>query len=329
MIISRTPFRISFFGGGTDYPAWFRDHGGAVIGTTIDKYAYISCRYLPEFFDHSYRIVYSAIENCKTVDEIVHPSVRECIRHSGISQGLEIHHDADIPARSGIGSSSTFTVGLLHCLSALGGKFRTKAELAAEAIHVEQERIGEKVGSQDQVHAAYGGFNLVEFEPAGDFRVTPLALDAKTSGRLNDHLLLFFTGLSRNAHDIAAEQIRKTPERTTELNKIRGLVTDALDVLRGGANRLEEFGELLHESWMVKRSMTDRISTGRIDEIYELGRGAGALGGKLLGAGGGGFMLFFAKPESHSRIIGALGDLVHVPFRFDDQGTRIIFANDA
>ena len=325
MVISKTPFRISFFGGGTDYPVWIREHGGAVLGTTIDKYAYITCRYLPPFFKHNYRIVYSQMENVKSVGEIDHPSVKECIRFSNIQSGLEIHHDSDLPARSGLGSSSTFTVGLLNCLNSLKGESSSKGKLAKDAIYVEQDLIGESVGCQDQIHAAYGGFNHIEFFQDGSFKVNPVIIKSEITHDLQDHCLLFFTGFSRFASDIASKQIKKTPEKKKELYIMQSMVVDALKILNGNNASIKDFGKLLHESWKLKRSLTNRITNDIINNIYETAIKAGADGGKLLGAGGGGFILFIAKPELHETIKEQLKNLLYVPFKFDNTGTSIIF----
>ena len=327
MIISKTPFRISFFGGGTDYPVWIREHGGDVLGTTIDKYSYITCRYLPPFFKHKYRIVYSQMENVNSIDVIDHPSVRECIRFLNIQSGLEIHHDSDLPAKSGLGSSSTFTVGLLHCLNSLKGEHSTKVQLAKDAIHVEQDLIGESVGCQDQIHASYGGFNHIKFFQDGSCEFIPIIINSKTNQDLQSHCLLFFTGISRFASDIASEQIKETPKKTKELHNMQGMVKDAIKILNGKNVDIEDFGKLLHESWKLKRSLTNKITNDPINNIYETAIKAGAIGGKLLGAGGGGFILFIAKPESHKLIKQKLKDLLNISFKFEKTGSSIIFYN--
>lgn len=324
MIISRTPFRISFFGGGTDYPVWFRENGGAVLVTTINKYCHITCRYLPPFFEHRNRIVWSRIEVVNEVSQIQHPAVREALAYMGIHDGVEIHHDGDLPARSGLGSSSSFAVGLLNCLYALRGIMPSKRQLALDAIEIEQHKLGENVGCQDQVSAAFGGFNRIEFESNGEFRITPVILPKERLQLLQESLILFFTGISRTASDVAGAQIEATPHKTQEMRTMHQLVDDAMTVLCGEAD-VSEFGRLLHESWQLKRSLTDRVSTSLIDEIYETARRAGATGGKLLGAGGGGFMVFSAKPEDHPRIRGSLKHLLYVPFAFESLGSQIIF----
>ena len=324
MIISRTPFRISFFGGGTDYAAWYKENGGAVLATTINKYCYITCRYLPPFFEHKHRIIYSQTEQTHDTDEIKHPSVRETLRFMKITEGLEIHHDGDLPARAGLGSSSSFTVGLLNALYALKGIMPSKMELALNAIHIEQEMIKENVGSQDQILAAFGGLNRVEFSERNNPQVRPITLRQKRLKLLQDHLLLFFTGLSREASQIAGEQIKETPRKKRELNEMYGMVDEAINILNSDSD-ISDFGKLLHQSWQLKRSLTDKISTPDIDNAYETAIQAGAIGGKILGAGGGGFILFFARPEVQTRIKESLHGLLHVPFKFEYLGSQIIF----
>lgn len=324
MIISRTPFRISFFGGGTDYPIYMEENSGAVIATTIDKYCYMTCRTLPPFFDHNYRIVYSKIEHEKEIDGIQHPSVRETIRFSQIKSGLEIHHDSDLPARTGLGSSSSFTVGLLNALYALQGKLVDKERLAYEAIHIEQNMIKENVGCQDQVMAAHGGFNHIEFTSPMQISVNPVIIPAERLRELNSHLMLLFTGFARNASEIAEEQIKNTPKNKTELSTMKGMVHEALSLLRSSAS-INEWGTLLGESWKLKQTLSNKISTESINQIYSTARSAGALGGKLLGAGGGGFMLLFAEPSIQPKIKEALKHLLFVPFNFENSGSQIIF----
>lgn len=327
MIISRTPFRISFFGGGTDYPAWYREHGGAVLSTTIDKYCYITCRYLPPFFEHRHRVVYSKVENVIYVAEIRHPVVRAALELLSVPEtgGLEIHHDADLPARSGIGSSSSFTVGLLNALHAFNGRMPSSMQLAREAIHVERDMIGESVGCQDQVAAAFGGFNRVSFGH-GEFVVEPMILDRDRLAAIQSNLMLFFTGFSRHASMVAARQIEATPGKASELTTMHRMVDEAIALLSSG--RLDDFGRLLHESWMLKRSLTECVSTPAVDGIYESARNAGALGGKLLGAGGGGFILFYVPEERQQAVRQALEGLLEVGFRFDASGSRILYYED-
>jgi D-glycero-alpha-D-manno-heptose-7-phosphate kinase len=323
MIIARTPFRISFFGGGTDYPVWFEQYGGSVLSASIDKYCYLTCRYLPPFFEHRTRVVWSRIESVMHVDEIQHPAVREALKFMDVSQGVEIHHDADLPARSGLGSSSSFSVALLQALYALKGKMATKHQLALDAIHLEKDLLHEHVGVQDQTIAAYGGFNRIDFGPHMSISVSPMTLPAPRVQALQDHLMLFFTGFSRTASEIAKEQVAKTPERVSELTRMKEMVDEAIAILEHG-DQLEDFGRLLHEAWKLKRSLTTRISNSQIDEIYEAGRAAGAYGGKLLGAGGGGFILFFVDPSRQADVRAALKDLLYVPVRFEHFGSQII-----
>jgi D-glycero-alpha-D-manno-heptose-7-phosphate kinase len=324
MIITRTPFRISFFGGGTDYPGWFREHGGAVLATTINKYCYITCRRLPPFFEHKHRIVYSHIENAKHNDEIQHPAVRAVLNWAKVADGMEIHHDGDLPARSGLGSSSSFTVGLLHALQGLNGQMAFKDGLARDAIHVEQNIIGENVGSQDQVSAAFGGFNRIEFHRNDSFDVSPVILPGHRRKELRDHLMLCFTGFSRIASEVAKSKIDNLKSREKELKLLRAMVDEALSILQNTHESIDSFGKLLDASWQYKRSLSDRVSTLEIDGIYQAAMDAGALGGKILGAGGGGFLLIFAKPERHAAIRDRLNKLIHVPFDFEDSGSRVV-----
>jgi D-glycero-alpha-D-manno-heptose-7-phosphate kinase len=324
MIISRTPFRISFFGGGTDYPVWYRQHGGAVLAATIDKYCYLTCRYLPPFFEHRIRVVYREIETCQTVSEIRHPSVREGLKFLKINRGIELHHDGDLPARSGMGSSSAFTVGLLHALHALSGRMPTKKQLASEAIHIEQDLLGETVGSQDQVLAAYGGLRHVRFETNGEIVASPVVLPTERLAELQAHLMLFYTGIVRNAADVAKTYVEDIDSRRRQLRLLQELVEESIDILTGGKD-IRVFGELLHEAWDTKRSLSDKVSTSEVDALYEAARAAGAIGGKLTGAGGGGFLMLFAPPEQQREIAKALNHLIQVPFAFESGGSQVIF----
>lgn len=328
MIISRTPFRISFFGGGTDYPIWYEDHGGAVLSTTIDKYCYLTCRYLPPFFEHKHRIVYSKIDTVNRINDIRHPAARAILKFMKIKIGIEAHHDGDLPARTGLGSSSAFTVGLLNSLYALKGVMPTKHRLAKEAIYVERHLLQENVGSQDQVAVSYGGFNKINFERDGSFSVEPIILNKNRLNELESHLMLFFTGFSRTASSIAKKQIKNTVHKKNELAKIHSLVDEAKNILTNSSD-ITEFGKLLYESWLLKKSLTDKISTPEIDSIYDMAISAGATGGKLLGAGGGGFTLFFVKPELQERVKKKLNKLLFVKFRFENQGSQIIFYRDS
>lgn len=324
MIISRTPFRVSLFGGGSDYPQWYRQHGGAVLGFAIDKYCYISVRPLPPFFEHRHRIVYSEVENVTEIDEIRHPAVRAVLQDQKVDIGLEIHHDGDLPARSGLGSSSSFTVGMLHALHALRGAMIDKQKLAQEAIRIEQQVIGEAVGSQDQVWAAFGGINRIDFPIAGDFQVRPLVMPGERRQELLDHLLLFFTGFSRFASEIAQKQIDNFDQRQEHLKTITSLVDEAMNIFQSDSHPLREIGALLHQSWRLKRELADNVTTPEIDEIYDAALDAGAIGGKLLGAGGGGFILLFVEPGKQAAVKERLKDLVHVDFGIDDVGSKIV-----
>ncbi|MGQ4809206.1 Galactokinase [Candidatus Entotheonellaceae bacterium PAL068K] len=324
MIISRTPFRISFFGGGTDYPAWYRTHGGAVLATTINKYCYLTCRYLPPFFDHRFRVVWSKIENCQTIDQITHPAVREILRYLHIDRGVEIHHDGDLPARSGMGSSSSFTVGLLHAFYALKGTMPSKLQLARESIYLEQECLRETVGSQDQVLAAYGGVNHLTFLTNGEISIKPITITSERSRELNAHLMLFYTGIKRTASDIADSYVQQIKSKERQLHLISEMVHEALAIMNSKQD-IAQFGKLLHESWQVKRSLSSRISNSHVDEIYTQALAAGAIGGKLMGAGGGGSMVLFVPPARQHKVMQKLHNLIYVPFKFEFSGSQIIF----
>jgi D-glycero-alpha-D-manno-heptose-7-phosphate kinase len=324
MVITSTPLRISFFGGGTDYPVWYREHGGAVLATTINKCCYITCRRLPPFFEYHSRISYSKVENVRRNDAIEHPSVRACLQFLGINDGVEIHHVADLPARTGLGTSSAFTVGLLLGLYALQDRMRAKQALAADAIHVEQEVLQETVGAQDQVSAAYGGFNRINFNSDGSMEVKRVLTEPSRLSELEQHLALYFTGFARTASEIAQEQVRITPQRKQELGNMLQLVGEAEAIITDPHRSLDEFGRLLHEGWQIKRSLTQKISNANIDQIYEAGLRAGALGGKLLGAGGGGFMLFFVPPEQRQALRERLKKLLCVPFAFASKGSHVV-----
>jgi len=324
MVITSTPLRISFFGGGTDYPVWYREYGGSVLSTTINKSCYITCRRLPPFFEYHSRISYTRVENVRRNDAIEHPSVRACLQFLGVEEGVEIHHVADLPARTGLGTSSAFTVGLLLGLYALHDKMRDKQTLAADAIHVEQDMLGETVGAQDQVSAAYGGFNRIDFHADGSIEVKRVLTAPSRVAELEQHLALYFTGFARTASEIAQEQVRLTPQRKQELVTMLQLVNEAEAIVASPSRSLDEFGRLLHDGWQIKRSLTQKISNANIDEIYEAGRSAGAVGGKLLGAGGGGFMLFFVSPERRQALRERLKKLLCVPISFSSRGSHVV-----
>jgi D-glycero-alpha-D-manno-heptose-7-phosphate kinase len=324
MIITSTPLRISFFGGGTDYPVWYREYGGSVLSTTIDKSCYISCRHLPPFFEYHSRISYSKVENVGKNDAIEHPSVRACLQFLNLTEGVEIHHVADLPARTGLGTSSAFTVGLLLALHALKNQMRDKHALAKEAIHVEQDLLQEAVGAQDQASAAYGGLNRIDFGKDGTIDAKRIVASPSRLADLERHLALYFTGFSRTASEIAQEQLRVTPQKKQELMSMLELVDEAEAILADGNRPLDDFGRLLHTGWQIKRSLTNKISNNEIDEIYAAGLSAGAIGGKLLGAGGGGFMLFYVNPERREALRMKLKKLLCVPFSFSSRGSHII-----
>ncbi|HVT93842.1 MAG TPA: hypothetical protein VHD76_13435 [Bryobacteraceae bacterium] len=324
MVITSTPLRISFFGGGTDYPVWYRQYGGAVLSTTIDKYCYITCRRMPPFFEYHSRISYSKVENVRRNDAIEHPSVRGCLQFLGIEEGVEIHHVADLPARTGLGTSSAFTVGLLLALHALQNRMRDRHTLATDAIHVEQELLREAVGAQDQVSAAYGGFNRINFQVDGTIDVRKVLAAPSRLAELEQHLALYFTGFARTASEIAQEQVRLTPLRRQELETMLRQVDEAEAIITSPNRSIADFGRLLHEGWQIKRSLTQKITNPLIDEIYDAGLSAGATGGKLLGAGGGGFMLFFVPPERRTALRERLRKLLCVPFTFATRGSQVV-----
>jgi D-glycero-alpha-D-manno-heptose-7-phosphate kinase len=325
MIISRTPFRISFFGGGTDYPVWYEKNGGMTLSATINKYAYITVRELPPFFNYKHRIQYHLKEEVNSLEEIKHPVVREATKLLGIKKGIEMVHNADLPARSGLGSSSTFTVGLLNALYAMKNQMVTKRELALNAINLEQNIIGEAVGSQDQTIAAFGGFNLIEFNKTQTFQVQEMPVSESRLKSLQENLILCFTGFARTAEDIAKSQIESTPFKEKEFIKMNEITNKAKEIILDKKISIDEFGKLLNEQWSLKKSLTEYISNEAIDEIYNTALNSGAIGGKLLGAGGGGFFLFYAKKKNHQKIKESLKDKLIVPFRFEKTGSQIIY----
>ena len=324
MIITRTPFRVSMFGGGTDYPGWYREHGGAVLSTTIDKYCYITARHLPPFFEHRFRVVYSQIESTNTIEEIQHPSVRATLNFMNLNRGIEIHHDGDLPARSGMGSSSSFTVGLLNALHALNGHMATKEQLANESIQIEQDILKETVGSQDQVNAAYGGFNHITFHQSGEISVRPVIVPSDRLEELTSHLMLFYTGIKRTADKVAGSYVPTLEAKRRQLRILRDMVEEALSILCGHGP-IKEYGKLLHEGWLTKQAISDKISNAAIAELYDAARSAGAIGGKITGAGGGGFMLLFVPPQDQPEVREKLNTLLHVPFNFEKAGSQVIF----
>ena len=324
MIISRTPFRISLFGGGSDYPAWFRIHGGSVFGFAINKYCYISLRELPPFFEHKHRIVYSQIEMVNDIEEISHPSVRGVLNQLDIKKGLEIHHDGDLPARSGLGSSSSFTVGLIHALYALDGKMVTKRKLTHDSIHIEQNVIREHVGSQDQVWASYGGINHIKFYKNNDFSVDPLIMNEEKKLLLRNSLMLFFTGVSRVAAEIAGKKIENLNNRKKHIFRMTAMVDEAVQLMGENHLNLRDLGGLLHETWLLKRELACGVTNNILDEAYQVARSAGALGGKVLGAGGGGFMVFLVEKENQVAVADKLKNWLRVKIDFDMEGSKIV-----
>ncbi|OLE45614.1 MAG: GHMP kinase [Cyanobacteria bacterium 13_1_40CM_2_61_4] len=326
MIISRAPLRISFFGGGTDYPEYFLAEGGAVLATAIDKFCHVTASpFLSHLFDYSIRLSYRKVELLRSTDDIEHNVYRVCLKLCGLEKDIELHTMADLPAFTGLGSSSTFTVSLLHALHSFKGEFITPRELACEAIHVERDLLHENVGCQDQVMAAYGGFNLVEFRTEREFEVTRVPLSPRRLEQLERHLILVFTGIKRKASDVVALQLQRVAANRTTLRSLRAMVYEAHDVLTS-QRPIAELGELLHRTWVAKRSLDDSISNTEIDSIYERGRKAGAIGGKLLGAGGGGFMLFFAPPERHAGLSETFSDQQVLTVKLNAPGSQIIFS---
>lgn len=323
MIISRTPFRVSFFGGGTDFPEFYREHGGATLATGIDKYCYLSVHSLGPFFKHRLRASYAQTETVRHAAEIQHPLIRECLGLLDMDEGMEINHVADLPGRTGLGSSSSFTVGLLHSLHAFRGEKPDAARLARESIVVERERVGDSGGHQDQYAAAFGGFRRFDFSSQG---VTARALQvpAERKNALADRLLMFFTGTESSAETILQEQKKRVQHNIPALREMLAMVDEA-ERLLAGRDSLDAFGRLLHDSWMRKRSLSSGISNSSIDQAYDAACRAGALGGKLLGAGGRGFLLVYADPAAQASVRAALVGLQEIPFRFSDEGSRIIF----
>jgi D-glycero-alpha-D-manno-heptose-7-phosphate kinase len=324
MIITKTPYRVSFFGGGTDFPLWFREYGGRVISTSINKYCYITCRRKPAFFPHKHRFVYSEIEDVNDISATRHPAIKGILEWMDWTDGLEIHHDGDLPARSGLGSSSAFTVGLLQAMHRLKNKTLSANELAKQAIHVEQNVINEVVGCQDQIAVAYGGFNRIDFNPDETFSVAPISIDASRLGDLQNNLLLFFTGFSRFASDIESSKLVNFSQKSDSLKRMMDMVIEAEDLLKNNNRDLQQFGWMLQEAWEYKKSLSSNVSTSAIDEIYSRAIAAGALGGKILGAGGGGFILFFVPPEKQSAVRSSLAELIEVPFLFEQEGCSVV-----
>jgi len=325
MIITKTPFRMSFFGGGTDMPAFFNENGGAVISTTFDKYCYVNVRHLPPFMPYFSELVYSKIERVNNIDDIVHPLIRECMRLHDIHE-IRLTYEGDLPARTGLGTSSTFAVGMLNAFCALKGKMMSKAQLAQEAIHVERDILQEHGGWQDQVAAAFGGFNRIDFKD-NQFKVSPIVIHPDRKAQLDQSLMLFYTGVTRFSSEVQKDTFAKPEDKKAQLKEMLSLVDDAQSILEDKNADLNDFGRMLDHTWKLKRGTGSKVSNGSIDELYERGIKAGALGGKLLGAGGGGFLLFYVEPDKQQNVIKALDDLMHVPFNFENEGTSIVYYN--
>lgn len=323
MIFTKTPFRMSFFGGGTDMREYFEKYGGAVLSTTFDKYCYVSVRHLPHFFEYRNQLTYSRIEKTVSVDELEHPMVRNAMKYLDMHD-LCISYDADLPARSGLGSSSSFAVGLLNAFHALKGQYASNGQLAKEAIYVERELCAENGGWQDQIAAAYGGMNRINFGSDG-FEVTPVIIQKERKEKLNQNLLMFFTGFSRFASEIEKQKVKAIHDKTAALKEMAQLVDVGEKILTDRHGDLDEFGRLLHYTWQLKRGIGGGVTTDELDEIYQRAMKSGAIGGKLLGAGGGGFFIFYTPEEYQPSVKETLSDLLYVPFSFEDSGTQILY----
>ena len=325
MIVTRTPLRVSFFGGGTDYPSYYKINGGQTLGVSMDKYTYITVKRLPDFADHKIRASYSVIEQCQTVDEVDHPAIRECLRHMNMYGPIEISVVADLPSRTGVGSSSSFTVGLLNALHASKGSSQEVGDLAAEAVYVEQELIKERVGVQDQFTSAYGGLLHLKFSKDGTISVNPVQIDNERRSALSENLTLFYTGIRRIASETLDDQLERTErgEIDSQLAKMSKLVDQGLGVL-AGTGPLRDFGNLLHESWTLKRQLSTKVSSELIDGMYESALSAGATGGKLMGAGSGGFLMVYVEPDKKIDVMNALSSLPMVDFNFESNGSQVI-----
>ncbi len=325
MIISRTPFRVSFFGGGTDFPEFYSQHGGAVLTTTIDKFCYITIHRLAPFFKYRFKANYARTETVMAAQEFQHPLIRECLLMLNVKDGVEIAHVADLPGRTGLGSSSSFTVGLLNALHAHLGREATAEQLAQESIRVERERVGDPGGHQDQYAAAYGGLLRLDFCGPNAVTATRLSVPADRAAELQSYMLMFYTGMEQSADHILTEQRSRAKQNTAALLEMKQMVDQAEKILCGREDRTREFGELLHESWQRKKSLSSGISNGLVDEAYAAARDAGALGGKLLGAGGRGFLLILSEPSKHNAIRERLTKCAEVPFSLTSEGSRVIF----
>ena len=327
MVISKTPYRLSLFGGGTDYPAWFENHPTKIVSAAMAQYCYITVRDVPPFFDYSTVITYSEIEKVNSLNVIKHPSARECLRYMGIDKGVSVVYEGDLPARSGLGSSSSFTVGFLNTLAALQGKLINKYDLAKEAIYIEQNILKENVGCQDQIAASFGGFNKIQFYGENSFNISPIIIRPERLEFLQKNLLLFFTGISRFASDIEKSKLSNLSSKKLELTKIHEMVDISIEILQNENKSVDEFGLLLNETWKYKKSLSVQVSNDFIDYIYKKAINSGALGGKILGAGGGGFILFYAPINKHEDIKASLSELIHIPFQFENTGSSVVLYN--
>ena len=323
MIITKTPFRMSFFGGGTDMESYFKEYAGAVLSTTFDKYCYVNVRHLPRFFDYNTEISYSKTERVTNVEDIEHPAVRNAMKMLDMHE-IRLTYEADLPARSGLGTSSSFAVGMLNAFYCLKGKYVDKKRLADEAIYLERELCGEAGGWQDQIAASFGGMNRIEFNKDGTYDVKPIIIHPDRKKQLNENLLMFFTGFTRFSSDMQKANATGYAEKVKQLQQMYELVDEAEAILEDKHSDIDDFGRLLDKTWRLKRQTGGAITTNSIDALYEKGMVAGALGGKLLGAGGGGFLLFYVQPEKRESVMEAMKDLLYVPFRFEDGGTRVI-----
>ena len=325
MIITKTPFRMSFFGGETDMPSFFNEYGGAVISTTFDKYAYVNVRHLPPFMPYYTELCYNRFERVNNLDDIEHPAIREAMRMLDIHE-IRLTYEGDLPARTGLGTSSTFAVGMLNAFYALKGKYVGKRKLAEDAIYLERELCKENGGWQDQIAAAFGGLNRIDFAN-NQFKVTPIIIHPDKKKVLNNSLMLFFTGVSRFSSEVQKDTMSNQEEKLAQLKEMLSLVNDAQNILESKHSDLNDFGRLLHHTWELKRKTGGKITNGSIDALYERGLKAGALGGKLLGAGGGGFLLFYIEPDKRENLLKELDELMHVPFQFEDEGTSVVHYN--
>lgn len=323
MIITRTPFRMSFFGGGTDRESFFLKYGGSVLSTSFDKYCYVNVRHLPRFFDYSTELSYAKIERVSDIEEIVHPAIRNAMKMLNMHE-IRLTYEADLPARSGLGTSSSFAVGMLNAFYALKGKYADKKKLADEAIYLERVLCDEAGGWQDQIAASFGGFNRINFKTDGTYDVLPIVIHPERKKKLNHNLLMFFTGFTRFSSDTQKANAVGYAKKIAQMKDILALVDEAERVLTNEASDLDDFGRLLNLTWKLKRQTGGAITTSEIDDLYKMGIKAGALGGKLLGAGGGGFLVFYVQPDKQKAVKEALSKLLYIPFRFEDSGTRVI-----